>query len=69
MYLATVITGCIVPAMNDWNALAKAKMKELKITQEGLAERLGGATRSQGPPPSGLFYAYCNFYYERYCLL
>lgn len=41
MYLATVITGCIVPAMNDWNALAKAKMKELKITQEGLAERLG----------------------------
>lgn len=41
MYLATVITGRIVPAMNDWNALAKAKMKELKITQEGLAERLG----------------------------
>ena len=27
--------------MKNWNALAKAKMKELKITQEMLAERLG----------------------------
>lgn len=41
MYLDMEITGCIVPAMNDWNLLAKAKMKELKITQEGLAEKLG----------------------------
>ena len=35
----------------------------------GSASPNNGATRSQSPPPSGLFYAYCNFYYERYCLL
>jgi phage repressor protein C with HTH and peptisase S24 domain len=27
--------------MEKWNVLAKARMKELKITQEGLAEKLG----------------------------
>ena len=41
MYLAGINTGCIVRRMKNWTELAKAKMKTLKITQEGLAERLG----------------------------
>lgn len=41
MYLAAQITGCIVPRMDNWKDLAKARMKERKITQEGLAEMLG----------------------------
>lgn len=31
----------IVPAMKKWNELAKARMRELGLTQEKLAERLG----------------------------
>jgi SOS-response transcriptional repressor LexA len=34
-------TQRIVPAMDKWIELVKAKMSELKITQEKLAERLG----------------------------
>lgn len=41
MYLALDNTARIVAAMNDWTLLAKAKMKELKLTQERLAEILG----------------------------
>ena len=41
MYLDDGNTACINAAMKKWNELAKARMKELKITQETLAEKVG----------------------------
>ena len=41
MYLVEINTGRIVCPMNKWNLVAKARMKELKVTQESLAEKLG----------------------------
>lgn len=41
MSLAAINTVRNVAHMEKWNDLAKAKMKQLKITQETLAERLG----------------------------
>lgn len=41
MYLFGENTGCIVHPMKKWTDLAKAKMKDLHMTQEKLAERLG----------------------------
>jgi SOS-response transcriptional repressor LexA len=41
MCVERLSTQRIVPAMDKWIELVKAKMSELKITQEKLAERLG----------------------------
>lgn len=41
MYLDDENTACIVATMKKWNELAKARMKELKLTQETLAEKVG----------------------------
>lgn len=41
MYLAAEYTPRIVLRMNNWIDLVKSRMKELEITQESLAERLG----------------------------
>lgn len=41
MYLVEINTGRIVCPMNKWNLVAKARMKDLKVTQESLAEKLG----------------------------
>lgn len=39
--IESLLSVRIVPAMKKWNELAKARMRELGLTQEKLAERLG----------------------------